>query len=89
MTGESIGQREISDDQSLLNNLVERYFKQEELPETFIGNNITNKSNLDDEDVINIMLKSKQKIKSVTYCRAIMSLISIVRVKLFRVCCTI
>ncbi|XAP99787.1 phage/plasmid primase, P4 family [Staphylococcus aureus] len=63
MTGESIGQREISDDQSLLNNLVERYFKQEELPETFIGNNITNKSNLDDEDVINIMLKSKQKDK--------------------------
>ncbi|MCQ6721717.1 phage/plasmid primase, P4 family [Staphylococcus aureus] len=63
MTGESIGQREISDDQSLLNNLVERYFKQEELPETFIGNNITNKSNLDDEDVINVMLKSKQKDK--------------------------
>lgn len=63
MTGESIGQMEISDDQSLLNNLVERYFKQEELPETFIGNNITNKSNLDDEDVINIMLKSKQKDK--------------------------
>lgn len=63
MTGESIGQREISDDQSLLNNLVERYFKQEELPETFIGNNITNKSNLDDGDVINIMLKSKQKDK--------------------------
>ncbi|HDP5822582.1 TPA: DNA primase [Staphylococcus aureus] len=63
MTGESIGQREISDDQSLLNNLVERYFKQEELPETFIGSNITNKSNLDDEDVINIMLKSKQKDK--------------------------
>ncbi|HDJ5494125.1 TPA: DNA primase [Staphylococcus aureus] len=63
MTGESIGQRGISDDQSLLNNLVERYFKQEELPETFIGNNITNKSNLDDEDVINIMLKSKQKDK--------------------------
>ncbi|EHJ08883.1 phage/plasmid primase, P4 family [Staphylococcus simiae] len=63
VTGESIGQSEINDDQDILNNLVDRYFKQDEPIQTTITYHSNNNSNLSDEDVINIMLKSKQKDK--------------------------
>ena len=65
VTGESIGQSEICDDQEVLNNLYVRFFKQDEPTQTTITYHSNDKSNLSDEDVINIMLKSKQKIKSV------------------------
>ena len=62
VTGDSIGQSEICGDQSVLDNLVERYFKAEKNQEiiTFDPNH---KSELSDEEVINLMLKSKQKDK--------------------------
>ncbi|UFA53927.1 phage/plasmid primase, P4 family [Staphylococcus aureus] len=63
VTGESIGQSEINDDQDILNNLVDRYFKQDEPIQTTITYHSNNKSKLSDEDVIEIMLKSKQKDK--------------------------
>ena len=62
VTGESIGQSEMCDNQSILDNLVERYFKVEELQNT-ITYDPTHKSELLDTDVINIMLKSKHKEK--------------------------
>ncbi|HDG6142969.1 TPA: DNA primase [Staphylococcus aureus] len=63
VTGESIGQSEINDDQDILNNLVDRYFKQDEPIQTTVTYHSNNKSKLSDEDVIEIMLKSKQKDK--------------------------
>ncbi|MCG1060194.1 DUF5906 domain-containing protein [Staphylococcus epidermidis] len=63
VTGESIGQSEICDDQEVLNNLYVRFFKQDEPTQTTITYHSNDKSNLSDEDVINIMLKSKQKDK--------------------------
>ncbi|MBA8772875.1 phage/plasmid primase, P4 family [Staphylococcus coagulans] len=63
VTGESIGQSEISEDQTILNNLVERYFKEEPPFEATTTNSHNSESQLSDEEVINIMLKSKQKDK--------------------------
>ncbi len=63
VTGEAIGQSEISEDQNLLDNLVERYFKEESSHEITITYDPNNENQLSDEEVINIMLKSKQKDK--------------------------
>ncbi|WP_319020776.1 phage NrS-1 polymerase family protein [Staphylococcus equorum] len=62
VTGELIGQSEICDEQTVLDNLVERYFKVEKLQNT-ITYDPNHKSNLSDEEVLNIMLKSKSKDK--------------------------
>ena len=62
VTGELIGQSEICDEQTVLDNLVERYFKMEKLQNT-ITYDPNHKSNLSDEEVLNIMLKSKSKDK--------------------------
>lgn len=62
VTGHTIGQSEICDDQETINNIVERYFKMEESQNT-ITYNPNYKSDLSDEDVLNIMLKSKSKDK--------------------------
>lgn len=62
VTGDSIGQSEMCDDQSVLDNLVERYFKTEKIQE-IITSDPNHKSELSDEEVINLMLKSKQKSK--------------------------
>lgn len=63
VTGESIGQSEICDEQEILNNLVERFFKEEQNFETTLTYDPNHKSELSDEEVINLMLKSKQKDK--------------------------
>lgn len=63
VTGESIGQSEICDEQEILNNLVERFFKEEQTFETGLTYDPNHKSELSDEEVINLMLKSKQKDK--------------------------
>ena len=63
VTGESIGQSEICDEQEVLTNLVERYFKEEQNFETLITYDPNHKSELSDDEVINLMLKSKQKDK--------------------------
>ncbi|MGO3724868.1 MAG: phage NrS-1 polymerase family protein [Staphylococcus equorum] len=62
VTGHTIGQSEICDEQETINNIVERYFKMEESQNT-ITYNPNHKSNLSDEEVLNIMLKSKSKDK--------------------------
>ncbi|MDW4483694.1 DNA primase, partial [Staphylococcus saprophyticus] len=62
VTGHTIGQSEICDDQETINNIVERYFKMEESQNT-ITYDPNHKSNLSDEEVLNIMLKSKAKDK--------------------------
>lgn len=63
VTGESIGQSEICDEQEVLNNLVERFFKEEQKFETVITYDPNHKSELSDDEVIDLMLKSKQKDK--------------------------
>lgn len=63
VTGESIGQSEICDEQEVLNNLVERFFKEEQNFETLITYDPNHKSELSDDEVIDLMLKSKQKDK--------------------------
>ena len=63
VTGEVIGQSEICDDQDILNNLVERYFKAETNLETTFTYEPNHKSELSDDEVIDLMLKSKQKDK--------------------------
>lgn len=63
VTGEAIGQSEICDEQEILNNLVERFFKEEQTFETGLTYDPNHKSELSDEEVINLMLKSKQKDK--------------------------
>ncbi|WP_260390054.1 DUF927 domain-containing protein [Staphylococcus warneri] len=63
VTGESIGQSEICDDQDILNNLVERFFKEEQNFETTLTYDPNHKSELSDDEVIDLMLKSKQKDK--------------------------
>lgn len=63
VTGESIGQSEICVEQEILNNLVERFFKEEQNFETTLSYDPNHKSELSDEEVINLMLKSKQKDK--------------------------
>lgn len=63
VTGESIGQSEICDEQEVLNNLVERYFKVEPRLETTFTYDSNHKSELSDDEVIDLMLKSKQKDK--------------------------
>lgn len=63
VTGESIGQSEICDEQEILNNLVERFFKEEQNFETTLTYDPNHKNALSDEEVINLMLKSKQKDK--------------------------
>lgn len=62
MTGYPIGQSEICDDQEIINNIVERYFKLEQ-EEEIITYDPNHKSHLSDDEVMNIMLKSKQKDK--------------------------
>ncbi|MDU0444735.1 phage/plasmid primase, P4 family [Staphylococcus haemolyticus] len=63
VTGEAIGQSEICDEQEVLNNLVERYFKAEPKLETTFAYDPNHKSELSDDEVIDLMLKSKQKDK--------------------------
>lgn len=63
VTGESIGQSDISDDQDILKNLVERYFKQEKTLETVATYTSDRSELLSDDEVVNLMLKSKQKNK--------------------------
>ncbi|KAB2278199.1 DNA primase [Staphylococcus epidermidis] len=63
VTGESIGLSDISDDQDILNNLVDRYFKQEKPLKTVAAYTSDHSESLSDEDVINLMMKSKQKNK--------------------------
>lgn len=63
VTGESIGQSEICEEQEILNNLIERFFKEEQKFETTLSYDPNHKSELSDEEVINLMLKSKQKDK--------------------------
>lgn len=63
VTGESIGQSEISDDQDILNNLVDRYFKLEKSLEKTTVHTFDESEILSDDEVINLMLKSKQKDK--------------------------
>ncbi|KTW21953.1 DNA primase [Staphylococcus xylosus] len=62
VTGHSMGQRDICDNQQTLDNIVERYFKLEQ-QEEIITYDPNHKSNLSDDEVMNIMLKSKQKDK--------------------------
>lgn len=63
VTGYSIGQSKICDDQKVLNNLVEQYFKEDEsITYSDVVDSETS-SNLSDEEIINIMLRSKQKEK--------------------------
>lgn len=63
VTGESIGQSEISDDQDILNNLVDRYFKIEKSLKKTTVHTFDESETLSDDEVINLMLKSKQKDK--------------------------
>lgn len=63
VTGEAIGQSEIYEEQEILNNLVERFFKEEPKLETTFTYDPNHKSELSDEEVIDLMLKSKQKDK--------------------------
>lgn len=63
VTGESIGQSEINDDQDILNNLVDRYFKLEKSLEKTTVHTFDESEILSDDEVINLMLKSKQKDK--------------------------
>lgn len=62
MTGYPIGQSEICDDQGIINNIVERYFKVDK-PTQINTYDPNHKSELSDDEVINLMLKSKQKEK--------------------------
>ncbi|HHB0322003.1 phage/plasmid primase, P4 family [Staphylococcus aureus] len=63
VTGESIGQSEIYEEQEVLNNLVERFFKEEQNFETGLTYDPNHKSELLDDEVVDLMLKSKQKDK--------------------------
>lgn len=63
VTGEAIGQSEIYEEQEALNNLVERYFKAEPKLETTFTYDPNHKSELSDDEIIDLMLKSKQKDK--------------------------
>lgn len=63
VTGESIGQSEICDDQDILNNLVDRYFKQDKPPKKNTAQISNVSKTLSDDEVIDLMLKSKQKDK--------------------------
>jgi len=63
VTGESIGQSEICDEQDILNNLVDRYFKQDKPPEKNTAQISNVSETLSDDEVIDLMLKSKQKDK--------------------------
>lgn len=63
-TGYSIGQSEICEEQEVINNLLNRYFKLEESKEHIIQLDYSQQTtDLSDEEVINIMMKSKQKDK--------------------------
>ncbi|RIL96096.1 DUF927 domain-containing protein, partial [Staphylococcus equorum] len=62
MTGYPIGQSEICDDQGIINNIVERYFK-EDKPTQINTYDPNHKSELSDDEVLSLMLKSKQKEK--------------------------
>lgn len=87
VTGESIGQSEICDEQEILNNLVERFFKEEQNFETTLTYDPNHKSELSDEEVINLMLKSKQKDKISDLLRVTMKIILIVLVKQCKAYC--
>ncbi|MBF0737418.1 DNA primase [Staphylococcus arlettae] len=63
VTGESIGQSEICDDQDILNNIVDRYFKQDKPPEKNTAQVSNVSETLSDDEVIDLMFKSKQKDK--------------------------
>lgn len=62
VTGHSRGQSEICEDQQTLDNIVERYFKLDQ-QEEIITYDPNHENNLSDNEVMNIMLKSKQKDK--------------------------
>ncbi|WP_085055670.1 phage/plasmid primase, P4 family [Staphylococcus haemolyticus] len=63
VTGEPVGQSEICEEQEILNNLIERFFKEEQNFETTLTYDPNHKSELSDDEVIDLMLKSKQKDK--------------------------
>lgn len=63
VTGYAIGQSEICDDQEVLNNLVKRYFKADESVTYSEVADSESSTDLRDEEVIQIMMKSKQKDK--------------------------
>ncbi|MEX2957020.1 DUF927 domain-containing protein [Staphylococcus pasteuri] len=63
VTGASIGQSEICDDQEVLNNLYTRYFKQNEPVQTTVTYEPNNHIQLSNEKVIELMMKSKHKDK--------------------------
>lgn len=63
VTGEPVGQSEICEEQEILNNLVERFFKEEQNFETTLTYDPNHKSELSDDEVIDLMLNSKQKDK--------------------------
>ncbi|MEJ7230905.1 DNA primase, partial [Staphylococcus epidermidis] len=54
---------EICDEQDILNNLVDRYFKQDKPPEKNTAQISNVSETLSDDEVIDLMLKSKQKDK--------------------------
>ncbi|WP_052998421.1 phage/plasmid primase, P4 family [Staphylococcus aureus] len=63
VTGCTIGQNDICDNQEVLNTLIDEYFK-ENLPVNDVVREESNTNmQLSDEDIINIMMKSKQKDK--------------------------
>lgn len=63
VTGEPVGQSEICEEQEILNNLLERFFKEEQNFETTLTYDPNHKSELSDDEVIDLMFKSKQKDK--------------------------
>ena len=87
VTGESIGQSDISNDQDILNNLVDRYFKQEKTLEAVATYASNHSESLSDEDVVNLMVKSKQKNKITDLLQGNMSHILEVLVKGCKVFC--
>lgn len=89
VTGCTIGQNDICDNQEVLNTLVDEYFK-ENLPVNDVVREESNTNmQLSDEDIINIMMKSKQKIKLKIYYKAHMNHILRVQVKQYKACYTI
>lgn len=84
VTGCTIGQNDICDNQEVLNTLIDEYFK-ENLPVNDVVREESNTNmQLSDEDIINIMMKSKQKIKLKIYYKAHMNHILRVQAKQYK-----
>ncbi|MCM0356862.1 phage/plasmid primase, P4 family [Staphylococcus aureus] len=63
VTGCTIGQSDICDNQEVLNTLVDEYFKENLSVNDVVREESNTNMQLSDEDIINIMMKSKQKDK--------------------------